>query len=286
MALKDLLVYLDQSDRALLRLRLAADLARRHGSRLIAFYIRGLSPDQFARRRSAELGLRSFNEVERLDRRMQDSIAGAADRLRRVLESSARQDNLSIEWREIGSEPIGALTEAARYADLCIVGQDPSDGSSIEYGLGEELLLQSGRPVVFVPPTGQFTTLGKNILIAWDSSRQASCAVNAALPLLERAERVTVVAVNPSELQRNYDGAPAEHLVEHLRHHGTLAAALPIEGVASGHVAQALEGEALELGADMMVAGAYGHARLRERLLGGVTRDLLASMRLPLMMVH
>jgi nucleotide-binding universal stress UspA family protein len=286
MALKDLLVYLDQTERASLRLRLAAGLARRHGSRLTALYFRGLSQEQFARRRSAELGLRSFNEMEHLDHRMEDSIDRAAERLRTELEGSARQDNLAIEWREIECAPVDALTQQARYADVCIVGQDDlSDGSS-GYDLGEKLLFQSGRPVLFIPATGQFDRLGRSILVAWDSSQTASRAVDAALPLLERADGVAVVAINPSEREAKQNAPAAEHLVEQLKQHGARAVAVSIEGVATADIAATLQSKGLELRADLIVAGAYGHPRLREMLLGGVTRNLLASMRLPLMLSH
>jgi nucleotide-binding universal stress UspA family protein len=287
MTLKILLVYLDQSERGSLRLRLAAELARRLGGRLIALYLRGLSQAQFARRRSAELGLRSFNEMERLDRRMADSIANAAELLRTELEHIAQRDQLSIEWREMDADAADELIQLAGSADACIVGQDaPNDVDSIGGGLGEELLFQGSRPVLFIPAAGQFSALGRNILIAWDSSPTASRAVRAAMPLLEHADAVTVVAINPSELAPRRDAPGAEELVEDLKQHGVRAAEVNIEAVAASAIAETLQGKALELRADLVVAGAYGHARWREKLLGGVTRDLLVSMKLPLMLAH
>lgn len=287
MAWKNLIVYLDQSERALLRLRLAAELARRHARRLMALYARGLSQEQFARCRSAELGLRSFNEMERLHHRMEDNIDSAAARLHADLDALAAQNQLSIDWRDIEDTSVEALAEAAREADLCIVGQDdPDSGSSISYGLGKSLLLQKGRPVIFVPALGEFATLGRKIVIAWDQSPTASGAVTAALPLLQRADGVTVVSVNPARLLHHSGGTAAEPLLEQLKQQGVPAVALSVEGVAVSAIAAALQHRALELGADLIVAGAYGHSRWREQLLGGVTRDLLATMRLPLMLSH
>ncbi|HTT40104.1 MAG TPA: universal stress protein, partial [Burkholderiales bacterium] len=179
------------------------------------------------------------------------------------------------------------VPQHARCADLCIVGWDglPA-GASEEYTFAEELLFITGRPVLFVPVSGSFHTLGRHIVVAWNSSRPAARAVNDALPLIERAERTTVLAVNPGDFIDRHGALPLEQVVEHLRHHAPSVDAVRLEGVAARSIADTLQAQTGALGADLIVAGAFGHARLREKLLGGVTRDLLARMRLPIMMSY
>jgi nucleotide-binding universal stress UspA family protein len=289
MALKDLLVYLDPTERAGARLRVAVDLAHRHGSHLTALYVRESTPAEMAneRRKTAELALRSFDELQRIDAGLESASDPIEQQLQAHLSRMAARYALDVEWRAVAGAPASVLPQHSRYADLCILGEDvPYQGQSIGYSFSEEMLFVTGRPLVLVPAAGAFKTLGRHILIAWNSSRASARAVNDALPLIERAEQVTVLAVNPTHVIDTYGALPADHLVEHLQRHGPVPVALVVEHVASGAVADVITAKALEVGADLVVAGAYGHPRLREKLLGGVTRDLLAAMKLPLLMSH
>ena len=144
----------------------------------------------------------------------------------------------------------------------------------------------TGRPVLFVPAFGSFETLGRHIVVAWNSSRASARAVNDALPLIERAERTTVITINPADFIERHSAPPAEQMVEHLRRHGALVDGIELKNVPPGSIAEALQAEAGNVDADLVVAGAFGHPRLWEKLLGGVTRDLLAQMSLPIMMSH
>jgi len=287
MALKDLLVYVDQTEGALVRMRLAADLAGRHASRLTALHVRDWSRAQLNQRSTAEMGLVSAKDINKLDRQIEASIDGAADRLRSALEDMARPHELEIEWRSVNGPASVVLAQHARYADLCILGWDPPDDRAPgEYTFSEHLLFVTGRPVLFVPALGSPGTLGRHIAVAWNSSRPAARAVNDALPLIERAERTTVLMVNPSGFVDRHDALPGDHLVEHLKRHDAATDAVRIENVAPGAIADVLQAEARACGADVLVAGAFGHPRLWEKLLGGVTHDLLARMSLPIMMSH
>lgn len=286
MALKDLLVYLDQSDRALVRLRLAVDLARRHGSWLTALYVRDWNPDQLARRKTAELAGQPSAEVARLDRSVEASIDASADRLRSTLGRWAASHGLRTEWRIAEHEPAVALPQHARYADLCVLDVDtPAGSTSAGYRFSEEMLFTAGRPVLFVPE-GDFQSLGRHIVIAWNSSRASARAINDALPLLERAEKATVLAVNPEDFIGRHGALPLPRLIEHLARHGVAAQSVQVTDAPSAGIADELQAKARALGADLIVAGAYGHTWLREVLLGSVTRDLLARMRLPVMMSY
>ncbi|MGH6811427.1 MAG: universal stress protein [Methylocella sp.] len=287
MALKDLLVHVDQTEAALVRLRLAVDLACRHASQLTALYVREWSPAQLHERKTAELGLISAEQLDHLDRRIAATIDGAAERLQSALEVFERERGLKAEWRCLDGLASVVGPQHARYADLFILGQGASaDSDSVEYTFSEQALFVTGRPVLFIPVLGSFETLGRHIVVAWNSSRAAARAVNDALPLIERAERTTVLTVNPADFIDRHGALPAERLVEHLRRHGASADAIRLEKVPGGSIADALQAKAHALGADLIVAGAFGHPKLWEKLVGGVTRDLLARMSLPILMSY
>jgi nucleotide-binding universal stress UspA family protein len=287
MALKDLLVYVDQTENSLVRLRLAADLAIRHDSRLTALYVREWNRAQLDARKAAELGLVSAAGLQNLDQRIGASIDSVAERLRSMLDELTRGRGLQAELRSIDGVAAVVVPQYARYADLCILGWDEPEGpASVNYTFSEHLLFVTGRPVLFVPPEGAFEKLGRHIAVAWNSSRLAARSVNDALPLIERAERTTVLMVNPSGFIDAREGPSGEQMVEHLRVHGATVDAIRIENVAHGAIADRLQAEAHALGADMIVAGAFGHPRLLEKMLGGVTHDLIARMSLPIFMSH
>jgi nucleotide-binding universal stress UspA family protein len=287
MALKDLLVCLDQTGAAVTRLRLAADLARRHGSRLTALFVRELSQDQSEMRKNAELGLASGNDFDRVTQLIQRLIDDTTERLRAMIEDLSRQHGLEIEWRDLDGTASGVAPEEARYADLCILGPgNPQDGASVGYGFTERLLFETGRPLVFVPEFGAFESLGRHIVIGWNASRPAARAVSDALPLIERAERTTVVTIDSADFADHDGGPAADRLVRHLKHHNQAIDAVRITNVPAGAIAATLQDRARELGADLVVTGAYGHPKLWERLVGGVTRDLFDRTTLPMLMSH
>lgn len=287
MALKDLLVYVDHTENCLIRLRLAADLATRHGSRLTALHIREWTRAQLDWRKAAELGLVSAEGLHHLDQRIEASIDVVAERLRSALAQLTREYRLQAELKSVDGVASTVVPQYARYADLCILGRDQPEGSaSVNYSFSEQLLFVTGRPVLLVPAQGSFETLGRRIVVAWNSSRPAARSLNDALPLIERAERTTILMVNPRGFIGAHHAPPGEQIVEHLRRHGAAVDAVQMDNVPAGSIADALQTKAHDLGADLFVAGAFGHPRLWEKLLGGVTHDLLARMTLPIFMSY
>jgi nucleotide-binding universal stress UspA family protein len=285
MALKDLLVYADKTNDALARLRLAVDLAARHGSRLTALYVREWDQAQQHERKTAELGLASGVELGRLDDRIGASNDHAEDELRAALETLGKAHGLATEWRSLNGPATVVVPQHARYADLCVLGHYAvNDGDLNSYSFSEKLLFSSGRPVLSVPSDRSFQTLGRHVAVAWNSSRAAARAVNDALSLIERADRTTLLTINPEDFIGRNGGLPAEKMVEHLERHGASTELVQLEHVPTEMIANTLQAKARELGADLMVAGAFGHPRLWERLLGGTTRDLLDRMSLPIVM--
>jgi nucleotide-binding universal stress UspA family protein len=285
-AFKDLLVYLDQSDSALARLRPAADLASRHASRLTALFVREPSEAQSELHRAAELGLVTAADLDRLDAGTRETIDAMAERLRLAFEALVHEHAFPYEWRPVNGPASSVVHQHARLADLCIVGwRQTSGGAPAENTISEQLLFDTGRPVLFIPTAGSFTTLGRHIVVAWDSSWPAARAVHDALPLIERAERTTVITINPAVMER-HGAPPVAQLVEHLRRHNAKVDAFALSDVPAAAIADTLQAEAGVRGADVIVAGAFGHPKLWETLLGGVTRNLLDRMRLPVLMSH
>ena len=170
-------------------------------------------------------------------------IDEAVERLRSALEEIKREYELEIEWRCLDGVGSTIVPQHARFADLCVLSQDVSGAATATgYTFSEELLFVAGRPVIFVPARGSFKTLGRHILVAWNSSRAATRSVNDALPLIERAEQVTVLAVNQAEFAERYGALPAEKMVEHLRRHGAAVKGVWLNNVSSELIADVVQG--------------------------------------------
>jgi nucleotide-binding universal stress UspA family protein len=198
-----------------------------------------------------------------------------------------KNPRISVEWRAIAEGPEANPALHARYADLAILGQIDPDGNEMAAirPRPERVALESGRPVLVVPYAGHFETMGRRVVVAWDASREATRAVNDAIPLLAAAETVTVLAIDPHQGPTGHGELPGADISLHLARHGVKAT---IERTVSAGVppGEVLLSRAADLAADLLVMGAYGHSRARELLLGGVTRTILNSMTVPVLMSH
>jgi nucleotide-binding universal stress UspA family protein len=173
----------------------------------------------------------------------------------------------------------------ARHADLLIYAQQgPTDPAAfISRDFSEDVLMESGRPMIMLPYAGRIERFGETVLIAWDGGQAAARAVADALPILRLASFVNIAVV-----QRHHDETePAGiELATYLEQHHVRASfsALPrVSGVSTGAV---LLNALTDTHSDLLVLGAYGHARVRELVLGGVTRTILESMTTPVLMSH
>jgi nucleotide-binding universal stress UspA family protein len=287
MDLKDLLVYVDQSERAPECLRTAIYLARLHRCRLTALFVNEKNESQLHQRNVAELARPNHDSLNWTERHIRGEMDAAADRLLTALEAARREHGLEVEWLRLDGVASVLVPQYARFSDLCILSRDISESNpDTGYNFSEELLFVTGRPVVFIPAEGTFERIGHHISVAWNSSRAATRAVNDALPLIERAEKVTLLTVNPASFT-DLDGAlPPERMVEHLKRHGCAVTGVSLNEVPKASIARAIVTEAQKLGADLIVAGAYGHPKMWEKMMGGATRDLLAEMTLPILMSH
>jgi nucleotide-binding universal stress UspA family protein len=201
-------------------------------------------------------------------------------------EAAARAAGLSAETRVLDASVAGAADlfgRIARRFDLAVVGQArPEEGASEEL-LIEGALFESGRPLVVVPFVQARGVTLERVLVCWDGSRPATRAIADALPFLKRAKAIDIVAVSGER------GKGSElvgtNMARHLVRHGLK---VELKRISSGDVdvPSTIRAHAAETGADFMVMGGYGHSRLREFILGGVTRTVLTSTTIPVLMSH
>ena len=173
----------------------------------------------------------------------------------------------------------------APYADLSVSASRTAMNRTDADAVTVTTVMTSGRPVLAIPFAGEFPTIGERVLVAWNASREAARALNDALPLLLGAKHVTVLAINPQRGLGGQGDVPAADIAQHLARHGMKAEAAHTvaKDIADG---EALLSYAADIGADLIVAGAYGHSRARELVFGGVTRTLIVEMTAPVLMSH
>jgi len=173
----------------------------------------------------------------------------------------------------------------ANVSDLVMCAQHEPDRMAFgDNNVPENLILDAGKPVLIIPYIGIPETIGKNIIVAWDYSREASRAIHDALPLLKQAQQVHIFSAMSNKREEQKMTATTD-LVAHLQRHKINADNVPmvLENVPAGEI---LLSRASDYGADLIVMGAYGHSRLREYTLGGTTRTILDSMTVPVLMTH
>jgi len=214
----------------------------------------------------------------------EENSKAATDAVSRF-DAGAKKAGISAETRVLDATFGGAATRFAQIArrfDLAVVGQAQREGGAGDELMIEGALFESGRPIVVVPYIQQRGLTLERVLACWDGSRTAARAIGDAMPLLERAKVVDIVIVAEERKSEEMTGT---NMGAHLVRHGVAAT---VKRVTKGDIAieDVLLSYAADSGADFMVMGGYGHSRLREFILGGVTRGILASMTVPVLMSH
>ena len=171
---------------------------------------------------------------------------------------------------------------SARLYDLTIVLQPEPDRDTFDNTMPQELLFQFGGPILFIPYTHRGPFEPRRIGIAWDGSRFAARAVRDAASFLTRAQAITIISINEAQEAAN---ASAATLAAHLARHG-LTTQIERGSGDRANIQPTILSIAADKGLDLIVMGGYGHSRLQERILGGVTRGMLQSMTVPTLMSH
>jgi len=278
MAFKTMIVHLDDSAVCDLRVQVAARVARHFGSALAGVY---LVP-------TAEVtpSIAALLPPPVLEQRLRES--GEAQRKAELkFRRRAAEPDLEMDFRAPAGDAMAAAIAHTRCADLTVVGQpDPGDSNApFARRLAEQVLLESGAPMLIVPYTGAGSDLGRRVMIAWDGGREASRAVRDALPILAESSVVTVVRGTPAYRGSGYESKSPAQLNAYLGAHGIHPQFSDLEG-APDKVAERVLSEVANADADLLVMGGYGHARIREVVLGGTTRSIFGTMTVPVFMSH
>lgn len=272
MALKDILLHIDNSPGFSHRLDLAVSLAKSHGAHLKGLYV--LAHSYYApryERGSTEAAQKA--EVLFSERTSQAGISA---------------EWLLADWSVVGVSVTEIINLYAYYTDLVIIGQPDhsSTDRSTPLDLPERLGLGAGRPLLVVPYVGSFSCIGERVMIAWKSGREAVRSANDALPLLEKASHVSVVSISPADNPDSADADNAHSICTHLARHAVKVTHEHIHAGSSMSVGDLLLNHACEQKMDMLVMGAYAQSRRGVFMHSPVARHLLNFMTVPVFISH
>ncbi len=274
--MKSLLVHLDGSTHGAQRLRVAGELARRFGAHVTALF--ATTPPLLAIP-YGDAGGAAIAQV------LFDLQALWRGRAFAAFEDAGLGSDAS--WAELGpTAAIPGVAEQALYADLTILGQYDADEHDhvLPSDFVPSVLASCGRPALVLPSVVPTPSVGRKALVAWKPTAASARALAAALPLLRLAEEVTVIGYGHAA-DAGVQGVPLD-IDRSLRLHGVQARLEWHAEEPRGELGELLLSRAADLRADLLVMGCYGHSRAREFVLGGVTRTVLASMTLPVLMSH
>ncbi len=275
---KTILVHLPDARRAERLLAFASRLAVAHDAHLIGLFVmpaQVLAPAFGVGRGYLEAGLKA--------------IRAQADAIQAIFEQTAQGLQLKKEWRLVdpGHRPAEEVVMAhVRTADLVIVSQrDSSWDDSLLLEKPEDIVMASGRPTIVVPNAGNIDHVGKRITVAWNDRREAARATFDALPMLQRADNVRLLWINPENEAINEGDLPTAEIAATLSRHGVKCVASSVSGADNG-VGELLLNELRKDASDMLVMGAFGHTRLREMVFGGATRYVFKNLHVPVLLSH
>ncbi len=222
--------------------------------------------------------------VDLIELQREENSKIARDAISRF-EAGVKKAGVASETRQLDATFGGAATrfaQVARRFDISVVAQAQREQGATDELIIEGALFESGRPVIVVPYIQKSGLTLERVLACWDDGRTAARAIADAMPFLERAKAVDLVIVAE---ERKNDEITGVRMSEHLTRHGV---AVSVKRIAKGDLAvqDVILSYAADSGADFMVMGGYGHSRLREFILGGVTRGILNSMTVPVLMSH
>ncbi|MDR7270262.1 nucleotide-binding universal stress UspA family protein [Pelomonas saccharophila] len=281
MSLRSILVHLDSSRHAQARVDTAAALALQYDAHLI-----GLAPTGWMVMPAESVAAAALAMYEETALRLLREAAQA--RIDDFRQQVQRLGVPSYETRMAVGYAGEAMALAARYCDLTVVTQNDPDEVRAEQSpqMAQDVLLQSGRPLLVLPYAGEWTIAPpRRVLVGWNASREAARAMHDALPFLRKASNVQVaVFETPEDVGMAHGDVPGADIGLWLARHGVKVDVKHVPAkVAAG---EALLSHAFDINADLIVTGGYGHSRFRESILGGVTRTLMRSSPVPVLMSH
>ncbi|MBL6615226.1 MAG: universal stress protein [Reyranella sp.] len=280
MTYKTILVHCDAGKAAPARLRLAAELAERYQAHLVGLHARPpFEPPIYDTGAYAmDLFIKDHDEA----------LAASEAAASKAFADATKGRSVTSEWRSVTGHADQLVTLHARYADLTVVGQsDPQAEPPLPppADLPESVVLGTGRGVLVVPYAGAPAVVGGDVMLCWNASREAARAAAEALPFLQAASAVTVLVVEPRISGSGHGAEPGADVASWLSRHG-VKVTVQRDVAADGDVGNVILSRAMDRGCQLIVMGLYGHSRLRELVLGGASRTLLATMTVPVLMAH
>jgi len=272
--IKRIAVHVDGGSRDGAVLRLALALGARHGAEVEAVFAR-IPPFIPA---SVD-GILTPQIVEA----QQSIYVQRAESAKKTLAEATQGAQVQPAWTALDGPALDVMIGRARFADLAVIGQpSPEESDAVtDFDLPAELVMELGRPVLVVPNKGSFTEAGKRVLVARAGTRESRRAATDGLALIDPAGRVTVLMVNP---KAGTVSSEADMRSWYKRH--GLDVDIRTVRTHEKEVGDVLRTTAAEIGADLIVMGAYGRSRLRELILGGATHSMLKHMTVPVLMSH
>ena len=272
MTYKSILVHIDGTPAAERRIGVAAKLAAAHGARLEGVAI--VQPLELPQRLRSHPGAKAIMTEE------YEKSRAAAQKMAQAFAAQARGAGAATaSGRVVEAEPVEGLQAAARAADLVVLGQPGADDLGAFGGhFVEESVTEVACPVLVVPAAGLGASVGERIVVAWKSANASARAMADARPLLEKAKQVWVLVVDEGGGEAN-----AQEALDYLERHGVRATSVVAKGDDAG---AAICAQAQQLGADLVVMGAFARHRIREMILGGATASVLRNARTCVFMSH
>ena len=275
--MRSLLVHLDGTAHGEPRLRVAGELARRFGSHVTALF--ATTPPLLA----IPYGDAGGAAIAQVLFDLQATWRGRA-----FAAFEAAGLGAGATWAELGpTAAIPGVAGQALYADLTVLGQYDPDAHDhvLPSDFVSSVVIASGRPALVLPSAVPPGEIGRKVMLAWKPTPSSARALAASLPLLRLAQEVTVLGYGYGPAPADVQGVPLD-VERYLRLHGVQAHLQHYGEEPKGDLGELLLSRAADLDADLLVMGCYGHSRARELVLGGVTRTVLRSMTLPVLMSH
>jgi len=279
MSYKSIIVHLDTGERTHRRLAVAVSMAGQFGAHLTGVFSID-SPDP---KSSAQTVAAGQYHSDRKNRRIQRRAS-----LEQLFRTELQRCEVSGSWLVADESANLAVPRMGRYADLIIAGQEDVEDpdSYIANNFQENLIMSAGCPVLLMPHVDLTPSVATHVMVAWDSSREAARAVHDALPFMRKAKNTTVVTIKPMKDHSAGNGHLRPDIAVVIARHGIEVRAVEIEADEDVSVGDTLLSHALDMGADLVVMGAYAHSRWQELVVGSTTRTILQSMAVPLLMSH
>ncbi len=285
MSYKTIVVHVDDHLESAPRLRLALELAKACKARVI-----GLAVMPRPQMPAGIEGMAATADVLAIQENANKERLVVA---RQLFEQTVQGSGVEVEYHGVVADAAGAMNHELRYADIGVVGQrDPEQTIGDMYAtLPESVAMESRRPVMVVPHIGYSRPVGRRVLLAWNDSPEAMRAATEAMPLLQAAQKVTLLVIDGHKRDvddddaNGHDDPPGRRAAGWLARHGVNVEL--INDVSEGSdVGSIILSRVSDLDIDLVVMGIYGHSRLRETFFGGASKTMLGHMTVPTLIAH